>query len=177
MSVILVQGHAQEVCCCQTLQLGKCCTVWTLRSRDWAAWADQGCRQGWHAWSPHPDCFLVLGICSLLLLLGSMVALAATPAACAVSEGQHMQCMAWQQALQATEDLTHYRAKGFPRACYMLGDCQLTSCSKRHCADSLLVQGLMHARRQLAALTAPSNTDSLGRRSFGQQVEVGCLQR
>ena len=36
---------------------------------------------------PHPDCFLVLGICRLLLLLGSVVALAATPAACAVLKG------------------------------------------------------------------------------------------
>lgn len=62
---------------------------------------------------PHPDCFLVLGICSLLLLLGSMVPLPSTPAVCAVFRGQQMQCMAWQQLLRPAKDLTLYRAKGF----------------------------------------------------------------
>ena len=129
MSAALVYRHAQVVCCCRLTLHTRCmlhhlgCSTQGLGSMGRSEVQTRLARLEPRA---HPDCFLVLGICSLLLLLGSMVALASTPAACAVFEGQQMQCVAWQHALQATEDLTLYRTKGLPRASYMHGNCQLT---------------------------------------------------
>ena len=82
-----------------------------------------------------------------------------------------MQCMAWQQALLATEDLTAYRAMGCEHmAPFMLGHCQLTTWLQ---AALHRQQGMLHACGLPIPLVATSTTECLGKlltRLFGKQL-------
>ena len=111
----------------------------------------------------HPDCFLVLGICSLLLLLGSMVALASAPAACTVFERQQMALHGLARGSAGNRGPGPEHSNGRPSIGHppCLGTTSSSRSSKQHYADSLPVQGMLHACRLSADLTAPSNTESL----------------